>query len=321
MRQAITDRAAQSAEELAFLRAIVANLSDITAQLIYCDWLEERGDPRGCYLRDCLNAFANGEPLPESLSDISSSWDEMMALPERRKLRGNYAHLEPYFNEIVTMARPAIHLEVGELIRENMRSLGESRVAGQPDLPVGLAWPTLFDEPMQFLMQLQLADLQGTLAGSILPSDGLLTLFIRQDREYHLRSIYTRAGASGRTLERRELPRNYSQVYPSRRVRFRECLRYPIDDPEILESILPRSADHALRYANLVRAEGHFLLAPWMNDCRRFSHIASGYIKLLELQRDSTIGWNFGDSERFYLFANVDNIQNGVFTGMIAGAS
>ena len=38
-------------EEAAFLTAIVANAADDTNRLVYADWLDERDDPRGGYLR------------------------------------------------------------------------------------------------------------------------------------------------------------------------------------------------------------------------------------------------------------------------------
>jgi uncharacterized protein (TIGR02996 family) len=37
--------------EIAFLRAIQAELGDFTAKLVYADWLEEQDDPRGPLLR------------------------------------------------------------------------------------------------------------------------------------------------------------------------------------------------------------------------------------------------------------------------------
>jgi uncharacterized protein (TIGR02996 family) len=37
--------------EMAFFHEIHANLADPTPQLVYADWLEERGDPRGEWLR------------------------------------------------------------------------------------------------------------------------------------------------------------------------------------------------------------------------------------------------------------------------------
>src|SRR5579884_4103642 len=37
--------------ENAFLQAILENPADDTARLVYADWLEERGDPRGEFIR------------------------------------------------------------------------------------------------------------------------------------------------------------------------------------------------------------------------------------------------------------------------------
>ena len=38
-------------------RGVVADLSDDTAKLVYADWLDERDDPRGQFLRDSVAAF------------------------------------------------------------------------------------------------------------------------------------------------------------------------------------------------------------------------------------------------------------------------
>ena len=59
-----TERAAQSLEELALLRGVVADLSDATSLGAYCDWLEEQDDLRGPFLRSFLRAFDAREPLP-----------------------------------------------------------------------------------------------------------------------------------------------------------------------------------------------------------------------------------------------------------------
>lgn len=37
--------------EDAFIQAILANPDDVATAQVYADWLEERGDPRGEYLR------------------------------------------------------------------------------------------------------------------------------------------------------------------------------------------------------------------------------------------------------------------------------
>jgi uncharacterized protein (TIGR02996 family) len=44
-----------------FLRAILATPEDMATRLIYADWLEERGDPRGEYL--CLGAQLAALPV------------------------------------------------------------------------------------------------------------------------------------------------------------------------------------------------------------------------------------------------------------------
>src|SRR5688500_282818 len=38
-------------EDETFIRAIVDNRGDETARLVYADWLDDRDDPRGTYLR------------------------------------------------------------------------------------------------------------------------------------------------------------------------------------------------------------------------------------------------------------------------------
>jgi uncharacterized protein (TIGR02996 family) len=39
------------AEEDGFLRALLASPSDNALRLVFADWLEERADPRGLFLR------------------------------------------------------------------------------------------------------------------------------------------------------------------------------------------------------------------------------------------------------------------------------
>jgi uncharacterized protein (TIGR02996 family) len=38
-------------DEQAFLHSLLANPSDDTTRLVYADWLDDRGDPRGTFLR------------------------------------------------------------------------------------------------------------------------------------------------------------------------------------------------------------------------------------------------------------------------------
>lgn len=53
-------------EDAAFLQAILANPADDVPRLIYADWLEERGDPRGEYLRLEVALAARAADSPEA---------------------------------------------------------------------------------------------------------------------------------------------------------------------------------------------------------------------------------------------------------------
>lgn len=60
--------------EHTFLAAIAANPGDADARAVYADWLEERGDPRGEYLR--LEALLNDGParLLELTKQLDPGW-------------------------------------------------------------------------------------------------------------------------------------------------------------------------------------------------------------------------------------------------------
>ena len=45
-------------EDEAFIRAIVDSPGDDTPRLVYADWLDDRADPRGAYLRAEREAVA-----------------------------------------------------------------------------------------------------------------------------------------------------------------------------------------------------------------------------------------------------------------------
>ena len=58
-----------SAEEKVFLKEVEADLDDDLARLVYADWLEERGDPRGEYLR-LEYELISGDGTTEELSVV-----------------------------------------------------------------------------------------------------------------------------------------------------------------------------------------------------------------------------------------------------------
>lgn len=84
-------------DELSFLGEIETDLDDNTARLIYADWLQERGDVRGEYLRtEVALASGGGEikdleaavvRIEQLKSEIDSDW---LALVSRSAIEGCY---------------------------------------------------------------------------------------------------------------------------------------------------------------------------------------------------------------------------------------
>src|SRR4051812_49324247 len=64
-------------DESAFLAAMAAAPDDQAPRLVFADWLEERGDPRGAWLRDPLVAPWMGvrceNPIPRLVAGLGES--------------------------------------------------------------------------------------------------------------------------------------------------------------------------------------------------------------------------------------------------------
>jgi uncharacterized protein (TIGR02996 family) len=90
-------------DEDAFLRAILASPHDDAPRLIYADWLEERGDPRGEYIRllcaldglpgDDARAVEMRERLQALEARIDLSWRALLS--RGRRPRGQEAATRP----------------------------------------------------------------------------------------------------------------------------------------------------------------------------------------------------------------------------------
>lgn len=81
-------------DQAAFQEAIVARPDDDTPRLIYADWLEERGDPRGAFVRaQCaLERLSADDPrrpaLEDEADDLLAAHGEEWAAPLRGVARG-----------------------------------------------------------------------------------------------------------------------------------------------------------------------------------------------------------------------------------------
>lgn len=78
---------------------------------------------------------------------------------------------------LIAAARPIINLTLAE--KEDYQHTGNSRVAGDPDLPSGFVWPmTAGGGPMTFIAQLDLDAINPQDTQQLLPSTGILYFFM-----------------------------------------------------------------------------------------------------------------------------------------------
>lgn len=133
-----------------------------------------------------------------------------IALPEGDAWRRLCAAegLGAYVHRIAPRVRPAVRLETRPA---DALAMGASRIGGDPDLPPELPWPTRRGRPLTFLAQIDLAELERTLPGCELPSDGHLWIFVAFDELFSIRSAGDQSGVvvhrpGALPLERRAQP-------------------------------------------------------------------------------------------------------------------
>jgi hypothetical protein len=87
--------------------------------------------------------------------------------------------LQDHLAGVKALMRPSLRLrlEPHEELDDESSLVGETRFGGEPDLPPGESWPEAEGEPMIFVAQLALADLNAYEAARELPEDGLLSFF------------------------------------------------------------------------------------------------------------------------------------------------
>ena len=175
----VVERVARSADELALLTRIVEQPTNDLIRLVYSDWLEEQGDPRGVLLRRFVGAFQTKQELP-ALTDVPTAWADLTGLTITEVfVKSGLTELR---DNLLALARPALRIEVSEANFDDPpptpSELGTTRLGGDPDLPVGAEFPvSTVGPPHHFLAQLNTADLQGTVAGLAFPPSGLISIF------------------------------------------------------------------------------------------------------------------------------------------------
>jgi len=117
-------------EERAFLTAILERPDDDTTKLVYADWLEEQGDPRGAYLRLMMKVRQERivtpkqrqrhKELPAELAELNTqewqAWrDGQSSASENRKRRRRMQELEAQLAKLSKQIRQRISARLQEL--------------------------------------------------------------------------------------------------------------------------------------------------------------------------------------------------------------
>jgi len=189
----VVESAAESTEELGFLSAIMDDQLDEAPKLVYADWLEERDDPRGTFLREFVRlARTPGTPLPSG-DQFPYSWRQVVGIQPLHLIRETLAgedtdvDIEALEQDLMRRLQPTLYL-LGTPAKDKDFPPGATKFGGRPDLPPDVEWPAdsdhEADKPIAgiFCAQVRLSDLRGTLAGLKLPTEGLMSFFADAQR-------------------------------------------------------------------------------------------------------------------------------------------
>jgi uncharacterized protein (TIGR02996 family) len=161
------------------LANVLADLSDHDAKLVYSDWLEDRDDPRGPFLRKFVTAHRDRKALP-ALTGVPEAWRDLIGLALTVEIRNS--PLVTREAKILAVSRPTINID-WEKAPEKALALGASKFGGRPDLPAGTKWPEFDGAPLSFLGQFNLAELAVSPVARDLPNRGLFSVFALYDED------------------------------------------------------------------------------------------------------------------------------------------
>lgn len=184
----VVESAAESEEELGFLSALGADQLDETSRLVYTDWLEDRDDPRGPFLREFVLAARDPQAALPAGEGFPLPWLQVTGVHARRAIRvrvlgGDFTGglVDQLETRLLRTARPTLYFVVTPADEATL-PLGCTKYGGRADLPPLLVWPTSpseYGQPVTaiFCAQFRLSDLRHTVTGRELPSTGLLSFF------------------------------------------------------------------------------------------------------------------------------------------------
>jgi uncharacterized protein (TIGR02996 family) len=289
------DPAAVLPGEAEMLSAVLANLTDDLPKLVYADWLEERGDPRGPFLRAFVHAIQQGGELPDYL-DYPWSWTELTGISILNAAWKHDLSIGP--DELLRDAIPGLSFTSTPSPANSDLPLGCSKFGGHPDMPPDVDWPECEDRSLSFLAQFNLDELSASPASKDLPRSGLLSVFFSMttDPRHCDTGEWRLFHFATDELQRRAVPTGLREHQVSHEclLTFRETLVLP--EHLKLESDAEYEVYHEHVYEQF---RGHWLLAqpPWLSDGPDWWLQRSDEFRhLLALDSDENPGWNWGNN-------------------------
>ncbi len=241
--------------------------------------------------------------------------EQLRALLAKSSLKKNTEYL-------LGLIRPAI-----DIVKSPAKpTLGGSRFGGSPDLPAGTMWPQHEMGSYSFLAQLNFAEVPPV--GGLLPTSGLLSLFVGVDSEdgefFWQTPGYVKAMfiAEGTPLVTLPSPKNVS-LGKATAVEFHETIDLPFDG-EQAEAWPITDYDEQEKYSALrdkLHVSEHYLLGyP--------SHCSLGYdptpspqwTSLLTLDSDERLKWHWHDSDKLMVFIERSRLKQKDFSVLASDA-
>jgi len=311
------DPAAVHPGEAEMLSAVLANLTDDLPKLVYADWLEERGDPRGVFLREFTTAARSGGKLPRP-GKMSKAWLDLIGHRAVAAVRERELSLTA--DEMLRDALPAVAF-TSKKAKDAAIPVGASKFGGEPDVPAKFRWPKYeYGGSLAFLAQFNLAELSVSPACRELPAEGLLSVFYARSGEVFDSSdkggwkVYHFPDAGG--LTRRGSPDDVpaEDRTTACRLAFSERLWLPEGNYFDLDAL------HTIYQQSVRRTDfSHQLLggAEWLQGPAGWADRKKGgklkYRHLLTLDGDKNAGWTWGDAGLLYFGISADDLKAGRF--------
>jgi hypothetical protein len=201
-------------------------------------------------------------------------------------------------------------------VDETKLAIGGTKLGGHPDLPAATKWPRVKREPLAFLAQISLAEVNKLLPKGQLPTSGLLSFFLGNDPEgaagycENMRVILTPARSK---LVRHEVPEDFVDViYQAATVTLHPALSLPSPSNRHLTKRLKG----ARRDIYEQEVYGEPLLLPQLLGYRVHGYDAEEPATarmLLQLPGDDQTEMQFGDDDALSCFIALEKLAEGDF--------